>query len=583
MDAYVSGDFTVSYTNANGCESAPGIPFEVSINPIPQGTAWNSGPICYGEPVQLFAGDVEGATYEWYSEFNPFTPVSTNQNPIVYDLQQETTFVVYVTLDGCTGQFNFTTVTFDGPEVDVTATTPVCQGADIFFTATVVDEEQYNGEITYEWVGPNGYVSDAQNPFIANAELTDSGTYTVTVTTASECATVVSVDVDVYEALPAATIDGPEIVCEGMPFTLCTSSFEDYPEATFTISPPNSTSINSALDLDNEGCVTINPGDEAYVSGIFTAHYIDANGCEAEAGIPFELSINPVPVVTATNDGPICEGEDVQLFAGTIEDATYAWYTGGELISTEQNPVIYGLEMTTTYEVTATVDGCTSDPAVTTVIVHPIPEIITVLGGGTYCEGTDVTLASIVADAGPGSTYTWTGPNGFEYSTIIGGNVTLPAVTEADAGVYTLVVTSAEGCESEPYSVTVDVIGQIEPIIVSSDSGCEGGEITLSIEGYEGTDVTYEWTTPNDTEDNISGLNTNEIMIDPASAATHNGEYTVTVTVNGCSLMSDPYFLDINESPEVSALAAYNLNEDRRYSTIQLRVEWTKRFHIDLV
>ena len=440
-------------------------------------------------------------------------------------------------------------------------------------TAGVENEGDFTGLISYEWSGPNGFVSTAQNPVIANASLSDAGTYTVLVTTSGECNGQASVEVEVYEVLPAASIDGPAIVCEGESFTLCTSSYADYPGGTFTISPPNSTSESSALDLDENGCVTINPGDDAYVSGIFTVNYSNAEGCESALGIPFDLSINPIPVVTATNDGPICEGEDVQLFAGTIADATYEWTSGGEIISTEQNPVIYGLEETTSYEVTATVDGCTSAPAVTTVIVHPIPEIITVLGGGTYCEGTDVTLASIVEDAGPGSTYTWTGPNGFEYSSIIGGNVTLPAVTEADAGVYTLVVTSAEGCESEPYSVTVDVIGQVEPIIVSSDSGCEGGEITLSIEGYEGTDVTYEWTTPNGTTENISGLNTNEIMIDPASASTHSGEYTVTVTANGCSLTSDPYYLDINESPQVEADATYNLTADCSFSDILLSTE----------
>jgi len=546
LAAYVSGDWTVSYVDANGCESEEGVPFTITLVTPPPATADNNGPICYGDDVQLFAGIVEGATYEWYTEDNPFTPFSTEQNPVVTNLTEKTTFIVYVTVDGCTS-FNFTTVILEGPIVIATENTPVCTGEDIVLTAEIENEGDFTGFISYEWSGPNGFTSTAQNPVISNASLADAGTYTVFVTTSGEA----SVEVEVYEVLPAASIDGPEIVCEGDAFTLCTSSYEDYPNGTFTISPPNSTSTSSALEVDDMGCVTITPDMDAYVSGAFTVQYTNEEGCESAPGIPFEVSINPIPVVTATNNGAICEGEDVQLFANSADGATYEWYTGDELVSTEQNPIIYGLEQTTTYSVTATVDGCISAPAVTTVIVHPIPEIITVLGGGTYCEGTDVTLASIVEDAGPGSTYTWIGPNGFEFSSIIGGNVTLPAVTEADAGVYTLVVTSAEGCVSEPYSVTIDVIGQIEPIILSSDSGCEGGEITISIAGYEGTDVTYEWTTPNGTTDNISGLNTNEIMIDPASAATHNGEYTVTVIVNGCSLTSDPYYLDINESPAI--------------------------------
>jgi len=565
--AYVSGAFTVVYTDASGCAAEPGVPFVVNINPIPEATAWNSGPICFGEPVQLFAGDVPGATYEWYTGDDL---VSTDQNPYVFDLSAETTYTVYTTLNGCTSEGASTTVTFDGPQVTVFAPTPVCIGSDIPLTGNVLNAGSFNGELTYSWTGPNGFTSNAQNPVVSNVTLAASGTYTLVVTTTSGCPGTASVDVDVYEALPSASIDGPEIVCEGEPFTLCTSNYHDYADATFTISPPNSTSTSSALEVDENGCVTINPGDFAYVSGGFTVSYTSADGCIAEEGIAHEVSINAIPVVSADNNGAICAGDDVQLIAGDLVGASYEWYSGGVLVSTEQNPVIYGLDVTTTYEVIATVGGCASGAAITTVTVHPLPAIVSILGGDTYCEGTDVTLASIVQNAGPGSVYTWIGPNGFEYSALVGGNLTLPNVTEADAGVYTLTVTSAEGCVSEPYSVTVDVVGQTQPEIVSSDSGCEGGEITMSITAYEGLDVIYTWTTPNGETENISGLNTHEIMIDPASADLHNGEYTVSVTVNGCVLTSLPYNLDINESPEAAPEATYNLNADCSFSNITL-------------
>jgi len=566
-EAYISGAFTVLYTNANGCESEEGVPFVVNINPIPEATAWNSGPICFGEPVQLFAGDVPGATYEWYTGDDL---VSTDQNPYVFDLSAETTYTVYTTLDGCTSEGASTTVTFDGPQVTVFAPTPICIGSDIPLTGNVLNAGSFNGELTYSWTGPNGFTSNAQNPVVSNVTLAASGTYTLVVTTTSGCPGTASVNVDVYEALPSASIDGPEIVCEGEPFTLCTSNYHDYADATFTISPPNSTSTSSALEVDENGCVTINPGDFAYVSGGFTVSYTSADGCIAEEGIAHQVSINAMPVVSADNNGAICAGDDVQLIAGDLVGASYEWYSGGVLVSTEQNPVIYGLDVTTTYEVIATVEGCASGAAITTVTVHPLPAIVSILGGDTYCEGTDVTLASIVQNAGPGSVHTWIGPNGFEYSALVGGNLTLPNVTEADAGVYTLTVTSAEGCVSEPYSVTVDVVGQTQPEIVSSDSGCEGGEITMSITAYEGLDVIYTWTTPNGETENISGLNTHEIMIDPASADLHNGEYTVSVTVNGCVLTSLPYNLDINESPEAAPEATYNLNADCSFSNITL-------------
>jgi len=172
------------------------------------------------------------------------------------------------------------------------------------------------------------------------------------------CVATASIDIDVYDAPPAAQIDGPSIVCEGESFTLCTSTSDDYPDAIFSYSPPNSNSEGSQLTAI-DGCITVTSDSDAYVSGAWTVTYTNGEGCESEPGIPFDVLIQAAPIATADNNGPICFGEDVQLFAGIVDGATYAWYVSGDSapFSTEQNPVVTAVSANTTYVVEVTLNG----------------------------------------------------------------------------------------------------------------------------------------------------------------------------------------------------------------------------------
>jgi len=77
-----------------------------------------------------------------------------------------------VDISGCPGS---TTVTIgeDPFTVAATSNSPVCEGQTISFTAS--------GGSVYNWSGPGGFSSNAQNPSITNAELSDAGTYYVTI------------------------------------------------------------------------------------------------------------------------------------------------------------------------------------------------------------------------------------------------------------------------------------------------------------------------------------------------------------------------------------------------------------------
>jgi len=70
---------------------------------------------------------------------------------------------------------------------------------------------------------------------------------------------------------------------------------------------------------------------------------VTVNGCTSLTSEPAVVELNEIPVATASNNGPICAGETVQLFAGDVVGATYAWRIQGEseIISTNQNPELF--------------------------------------------------------------------------------------------------------------------------------------------------------------------------------------------------------------------------------------------------
>ena len=82
----------------------------------------------------------------------------------------------------------------------------ICGGGTVLLNAT--------GGIEYEWMGPNGFTSNVQNPSIDNFGTINEGTYTVTVTSAEGCVTVESIDIEI-DAQVDVMYPEEETVCVG--------------------------------------------------------------------------------------------------------------------------------------------------------------------------------------------------------------------------------------------------------------------------------------------------------------------------------------------------------------------------------
>ena len=146
-------------------------PPEIGINPLSS--------ICGGEsisPTGIFNDCQESIdTYLW--DFTGAATASSNQEvpgAITYPANGAYTVTLTAT-NSCGSDLATTTLTVNDvpPALNPITVSPLCAGYDAeFFSDTVPGA-------TYNWSGPNGFSSNAQNPVIPNAGAGDAGTYTV--------------------------------------------------------------------------------------------------------------------------------------------------------------------------------------------------------------------------------------------------------------------------------------------------------------------------------------------------------------------------------------------------------------------
>jgi len=464
--ANATGTYTVTITDENGCVATATT--EVTVADGPDATASNNGSICEGETATLTA--TGGVSYSWTG------PEGFISNQAEVTTAIGGTYTVTVTDDGgCTATATTDVVISPNPTASATGG-ETCAGGSVTLGA--------DGGAFYAWTGPNGFVSNEQNPTVMTG-----GTYTVTVTDANGCTDTATAEV-VINPDPAATAMGGSI-CEGGSIALSATGGVSY-----AWTGPN-------------GFVSSEQNPNVSTAGTYTVTVTDANGCTATATAI--VTLDDSLTVAASNDGPACEGESVMLVASG--GSSYAWTGPNGFVSSSQNPSVTDAG---TYTVTATSGDC-SDSASTEVsfVANPTASAT----GGETCEGGSVELS-----ADGGSSYAWTGPNGFVSSS--------QNPTVSDAGTYTVTVTDANGCTD---TATAEVIFYDNP---NAEAGVEDANICLD-EDEDTIELTatggdsYSWTGPN----GFVSSSQNPTLAATVDAA---GTYTVTVTdENGCTDTDD--------------------------------------------
>lgn len=474
-------DLTIDLTISFGTVSAD-CQKTVQVTTGPTATADNDGPVCEGSDIQLTGGPDGMTSYAWTGP-NGF--VSGVQNPTVSPAVGGIYTLTVTDADDMMDSADTTVVVNPNPAASADNNGPACADANVTLLGGPA------GMTTYAWTGPNGFISNAQNPVVSPAV---GGTYQLTVTDANGCQAVAETGVIVNDN-PVATADNDGPVCGGTDVNLMGG-----PDGMASYAWTGPSGFVSAAQNP-----TVSPAD----SGTYTVTVTDANGCQASAST--DVVVNATPA-TAANDGPVCSGMDVNLMGGPDGMASYGWTGPNGFASADQNPVV-SPAVAGTYTLTITDDNGCQDSAMTVVSVDDVP-LVTATNDGPVCNGVDINFTG-----GPDGlvSYAWTGPDGFT------SNVQNPTVSPAVAGMYELTGTDANGCQA---SVGTNLVVNENPVATATNSGpaCAGLDVAL-MGGPDGM-AAYAWTGPGEFVSNEQN---------PVVSPAVEGTYDLTITDdNGC-------------------------------------------------
>lgn len=572
VDQDNAGSYQVEITGITGCTATGTV--EVSIEDLPlTPQLLTDQDICVDEDIELLSSVVptgSGVVYRWYRGVPPDGELIESTSLPAFTIpapHQEGLRTYYLTIesDGCisspSAPVNIRVTSIPQAVVN-DAEIIVCEGESIALGTPVSGPG-----IQYQWAGPDGFSSGNQFPaVIEEATAANAGVYTLIV---SKNGCISDEAVSVVNVLPRPpqpqlTNTGP--VCEGSELVLTTN----VPRA----------SVYRWLSPDLQEFVTTNnqlviPEATQDVAGSWQVS-VAQFGCNSEPSAPSEVVVNVNPPTQASaSQNIICEGDQLQLFAApSIANAIYRWTGPGGFSASTQNPAINNISKSRegTYQVTiTTAEGCSGTASVT-VVVQRSPVITAISNDAPDCltGPTEVRLAASLFPVDPGAySYEWTGPDGFSSRDSV---AVIRNATEANNGNYRLVVTTAEGCASEPATTTVRVSNPPPAPAVPSISEetpapfCEGETVQLLTESYAGANVLYNWRTPKGV------ISTTAPALDvPAATPDDSGAYSLFVTVDGCnSQESGKLNLTIGQTPVVTAGTNSPVCEG---STIQLRTE----------
>lgn len=500
-----AGGYTLTAT-APACGSTSANTNATSIvvgTPATSAGPTNSGPVCAGGAVTLFANSSGATTWSWSG---PGGFSSSLQNPTVASAVAGTySLTPGNPTSGCTSTTVYTTSvtvsagpTSSGP----TNSGPVCAGS----AATLYANS--TGATAWLWIGPGGFSSTLQNPTIT---ATSSGTYSLTLSNPSagcSSATVYTTAL-VVNPLPSSTgATNSGSVCAGSSVTLYSNS--SHATGWVWNGPGGYTSTQQ------------NPVVTPTATGTYWVTLTNATtGCTQTSVYTTLVPVTALPSVTVGGGATICAGSSATLSASGA--TSYSWAPSSGLSSAGGASVIASPTSTTTYTVTGT-NGACSNTATVQVSVNALPSVIA-SGGAAICATSSTTLT-----ASGGTTYTWSPGAGL--SATAGSSV---AASPSVSTVYTVTGTT-DGC-----SGTSTVAVSINPLpsagtISGPSSVCAGSAATMA------NCATGVWSSSTPSVATIS----TDGVVSGISAGTTTISYTVT---NDCGSATATKVVTVNAIP----------------------------------
>ncbi|MEI7597395.1 MAG: hypothetical protein WCK02_16725, partial [Bacteroidota bacterium] len=257
------------------------------------------------------------------------------------------------------------------------------------------------------------------------------------------------------------------------------------------------------------------------------------------------VTVNSNPILTVSNDGPICGGQTLNLNIAQSGYTSYSWTGPDNFTSALQNPTIPNSTNANsgTYNVTATLGTCTATGSTDVTIgagpiVNPIPNI-------TVCNGETI-ATSAFGSPSAGATFDWTNSN----TAIIpssNGTGNIPSFTAVNNGTIPIsttisVTASLSGCTGLPTTYTITINPDLVVDLGQDVSICPNTSTQLSASPNNAS--SYTWTS------NPASIISS--IYNPTVTPTATTTYSIKVDNNGCT-GTDDIIVTIRPLPSISA------------------------------
>ncbi|MAP01589.1 MAG: hypothetical protein CMD01_02070, partial [Flavobacteriales bacterium] len=504
-----AGSYSVTITDANGCTGTENITINQPTALVLTPSSVNSN--CGNSDGQVSV-QVNGGTPNYSYLWNDPSASTTSA---VNNLLAGNYSVIVTDNNGCNQNTSITISDNSPASIFHTQVDILCNGGNN--GAIDVTLNGGNSPFTYNWIGPSGFTSNAQDLTGLTA-----GTYDLTCIDAVNC--IVNLSVTISEPSPIIlSTNGINATCflgndgevsvsasGGMPGF----SYNWYNNLTLT------TNVGIGTNITN------------LTAGTYYVTVTDANGCTVNDNITISEP-NEIIVTTSSIDATCGQSNGLISVSGTSGGSgiyvSEIWQDANGNSITNTTSVSAG-----SYYVTVTDDnGCTGNGiANVSDLSGPIGQIDGY--GDASCYGSCDGFANIVVGGGtPNYTYVWQPQPGSGQGTT--------SATNLCAGIYTIDITDANGCATSVI-VNINEPAQLSLTLASSSdasgSGICDGQATISTSGGS-PNYSYFWfddcnlTLPNTS---INGTSVNNLCA---------GTYGVLVTDN--NNCPDTLCITINE------------------------------------
>jgi len=230
-----------------------------------------------------------------------------------------------------------TTIRIEVENPQPAASTEICRGDTLFLFA---NPPAAQGGIlyTYQWSGPQGFVSNQENPFIPNIDPARSGSYSVTITGVTGCTAVGTVEVAIEDLPLVPALITNNSICTINDIVLNSGVTMVNPNGRynwFEGMPPFGTLIGTTNVPQLVLPGPLAPGQRSFYLTL------ESGPCLTAPSPPISVTINTIPSAAVNQDQiTICEGQPL-ILGTTVSGAgiTYSW-SGPNFSSSNQSPVV---------------------------------------------------------------------------------------------------------------------------------------------------------------------------------------------------------------------------------------------------